>query len=133
MEAEAAGVQAQLTAKADGFRKLIESTDNNYDFASLMMIIEQLPELIAEQVKAVSNLKIDKVTVWDSGSNGDGSGGATSDFLAGLVKSIPPLQELTKNVGVKLPDFLGSMDRGQMAAAPKPATPFVPVDEVERE
>ena len=82
--------------KAEGFRQLIESTDNNHDFASLMMIIEQLPELIAEQVKAVSNLKIDKVTVWDGGGNGDGGGGSTADFLAGLVKSIPPLQELTR-------------------------------------
>jgi flotillin len=111
MEAEAAGVQAQLAAKAEGFRLLIESTNNNHDFASLMMIIEQLPQLIAEQVKAVSNLKIDKITVWDSGKNGEGGGGTTSDFLAGMVKSIPPLQELTRNVGVKLPDFLGSMDR----------------------
>jgi flotillin len=120
MEAEAAGVQAQLSAKADGFRQLIESTNDNYDFASLMMVIEQLPELIAEQVKAVSNLKIDKVTVWDSGSNGKDSGGATSDFLSGLVKSIPPLQELTKNVGVKLPDFLGTMNGPRETIEVKP-------------
>jgi len=109
MEAEAAGLQAQLAAKADGFRQLIESTDNNHDFASLMMVIEQLPELIAEQVKAIANLKIDKVTVWDGGTDGDGSAGSTAGFLAGLVKSLPPLQELTRNVGVKLPDYLGSM------------------------
>ena len=126
MEAEAAGVQAQLSAKADGFRQLIESTNNNHDFASLMMIIEQLPDLIAEQVKAVSNLKIDKVTVWDGGGNGEGNGGSTSDFLSGLVKSIPPLQELTKNVGVKLPDFLGSMESKPEAKVPPVKS--VPVD-----
>jgi flotillin len=110
MEAEAAGMLAQLTAKADGFRSLIESTDNNTEFASLMMVIEQLPELIEQQVKAISNLKIDKVTVWDGGSSANGEGGnSTSDFLSGLVKSIPPLQELTRNVGVRLPEYLGSM------------------------
>jgi len=108
MEAEASGVEAQLRAKADGFRQLIESTGNNHDFASLMMVIEQLPELIEMQVKAISNLKIDKVTVWDGGQNGSGNG-ATSNFLSGLVKSVPPLHELARNVGVELPDYLGSM------------------------
>jgi len=112
MEAEAAGVQAQLTAKADGFRNIIGATDSNPDLASLMLMIEQLPELVREQVKAISNLKIDKVTVWDSGSGGRGGegGNSTSDFLSGLVKSLPPLHELTENVGVKLPEFLGSLD-----------------------
>ena len=28
-------------------------------------MIEQLPTLVAEQVKAIQNLKIDKITVWD--------------------------------------------------------------------
>ncbi|NNC89955.1 MAG: flotillin family protein, partial [Akkermansiaceae bacterium] len=116
MEAEAAGVQAQLTAKADGFRQLIASTDNNHDFASLMMIIEQLPELVGKQVEAISNLKIDKVTVWDGGNGSDGNGNATSDFLANLVKSVPPLQELTRNVGVKLPEYLGTMMEGDEPA-----------------
>ena len=126
MEAEAAGVQAQLTAKADGFRNIIGATDSNPDLASLMLMIEQLPALVSEQVKAISNLKIDKITVWDSGSGGrDGKGGnTTSDFLSGLVKSVPPLHELTDNVGVKLPDYLGSLDKspgdgGKKSKAPK--------------
>jgi flotillin len=110
MEAEAAGVLAQLTAKADGFRELIESTGKNYDFASLMMVIEQLPELVEKQVQAISNLQIDKITVWDSG-RGNGGAGTTSDFLSGMVKSIPPLHELTRNVGVKLPEYLGRLDK----------------------
>lgn len=119
MEAEAAGVQAQLKAKADGFRELIASTNNNHDFASLMMVIEQLPELIEKQVKAISNLKIDKVTVWDGGSE-NGDGGATSNFLSGIVKSLPPLHELTGNVGVRLPEFLGAID-GRSKGTSEPA------------
>ncbi|MFK7962201.1 MAG: flotillin domain-containing protein, partial [Phycisphaerales bacterium] len=117
MEAEAAGVQAQLAAKAEGFRQLIASTDNNHEFTSLMMIIEQLPELIAEQVKAVSNLKIDKVTVWDGGRGGSGgggkggagggTGGATADFLAGMIGALPPVHELARQAGIDLPDALG--------------------------
>lgn len=119
-EAEADGIKAALDAKADGFRNLYESAGQNPDFATLMMMIEQLPELVAEQVKAVSNLKIDKVTVWDGGSNGNGDGNATSDFLSKMVKSIPPLHELTGNVGVKLPEYLGTVDGGKQSGPTSP-------------
>ncbi|MEM7014379.1 MAG: SPFH domain-containing protein [Verrucomicrobiota bacterium] len=124
-EAEADGIKAALDAKAQGFRNLYESAEQNPDFATLMMMIEQLPDLVAEQVKAVSNLKIDKVTVWDSGANGNGDGNTTSDFLSKMVKSIPPLHELTGNVGVKLPEYLGSMDGGAQTHGPTspPAAP----------
>jgi flotillin len=32
-----------------------------------LLLIEQLPKLVEQQVKAVQNLKIDKITVWDTG------------------------------------------------------------------
>lgn len=113
MKVEAEGIQAQLDAKAEGIKNLYNASGSDPDFASLMMIMEQLPALVAEQVKAISNLKIDKVTVWDGGRGGkDGEGGnATSDFVSNLVKSLPPLHELTDNVGVKLPEYLGSLDK----------------------
>ncbi len=63
-------------------------------------------KLVAEQVKAVSNLKIDKVTVWDNGSGANGKG-RTADFFSGLMGALPPLHELTRSVGIQLPDFLG--------------------------
>jgi flotillin len=109
MEAEAAGHLAILTQKAEGFNKIIQAAGANPEFGALMMVTEQLPALVAEQVKAISNLKIDKVTVWDSGSNSKGKN-STSEFLSGLVGSIPPLHELAKNAGVNLPQFLGQMD-----------------------
>ncbi|MEM8955394.1 MAG: SPFH domain-containing protein [Verrucomicrobiota bacterium] len=109
MKVEAEGIQAQLDAKAEGIQNLYEAAGRDSDFASLMMILEQLPQLVAEQVKAVSNLKIDKVTVWDGGANGDGKN-ATSEFISNMVKSLPPLHELTDNVGVKLPDYLGKIE-----------------------
>ncbi|MEM9018249.1 MAG: flotillin domain-containing protein, partial [Verrucomicrobiota bacterium] len=109
MEAEAEGMKAQLGAKADGFKGVVDSTGGNADLSAVLLMIEQLPDLVAEQVKAISNLKIDKVTVWDGGGDGDGKG-ATADFVSGLARSLPPLHELTGNVGVKLPEFLGSVD-----------------------
>ena len=59
-------------------------------------------------MKAVQNLKIDKITVWDSGNNG-GDGNSTSNFLSNMIKTIPPLQDIAAMAGVELPEFLGKI------------------------
>ena len=121
MEAEAAGVQAKMLAeavglieilknKAEGFQRIIDAA-GGADQAALMLVTEELPSLVEEQVKAISNLKIDSVTVWEGGRGGNGRN-ATADFLSGLVGSLPPLHELTRNVGVRLPEYLGTMAAG---------------------
>jgi len=46
-----------------------------------------------------------KVTVWDSASDGS----STANFLSGMVKSIPPLQDVAQMAGIQLPDYLGRM------------------------
>ncbi len=109
MEAEAEGLMAILTRKAEGFDRIVKAASNKPELASLLLVTEQLPKLVEEQVKAISNLKIDSVTVWESGSNSGGKTN-TADFLSGLVGSLPPLHELAKNVGIKLPEYLGKMD-----------------------
>jgi len=128
-EAEAAGVQKVLEAKAEGYRKLMEAAADNPNIAPTLLMIEQLPELIREQVKAISNLKIDKITVWDSGQGssqieGKG-GGSTANFLSGMIGALPPVHELAQQAGVELPGFLG-----KIAEAPKPVAPKVDIDEV---
>lgn len=109
MEAQAQGTLAQLNARADGFKAIVASA-GGADLAAKLMVTEQLPKLVEEQVKAISNVKIDKLTVWDSGRN-DGDGKTrTADFLSGLVGSVPPLHEIAKNAGVELPGYLGKLD-----------------------
>ncbi len=110
MEAQAAGIEAVLTRKAQGFDKLVEAARGLPELASLLLVVEQLPQLVEEQVKAISNLKIDHVTVWDGGKGGDGKT-ATAEFVSGLIGALPPLHELTRNVGVRLPEYLGRMTR----------------------
>lgn len=105
--AEAEGAQAILTKKAAGFRDLID-TCGGANGAQNMLITEQLPNLVREQVSAISNLKIDKVTVWDGGKNADGKTG-TADFLSGLIGALPPLHELARNAGLDLPTYLGKL------------------------
>ena len=109
--AEAEGVRKVLEAKAAGYDNLIRACGARPDLAPALLIIEKLPELVAEQVKAIQNLKIDKVTVWDSGANSkaDGAGGSTSQFLRGLIGSLPPIHELAKQAGIDLPSVLGKM------------------------
>ena len=70
------------------------------------------------------NLKIDKVTVWDSGSNGNGGAGATSGFLRSLIGSLPPMHELAAQAGLDLPGILGTVQSDRPAkTAPRPQSP----------
>lgn len=106
--AEAEGAQAVLEAKAKGFDDLIKACLGP-DGAQRMLVTELLPQLVREQVQAIANLKIDKITVWDSGNGADGKT-STANFLSGLAGSVPPLHEIAKNVGVELPAYLGKLD-----------------------
>jgi flotillin len=105
--AEAEGVEALLKNKAKGFAEIINAC-NSEEQAKVMLVIEQLPKLVEEQVKAISGIKIDKVTVWDSGKGKDGKN-STADFMSGLIGSLPPIHELTKSVGIELPEYLGRL------------------------
>ncbi|MCA9279816.1 MAG: flotillin family protein [Phycisphaeraceae bacterium] len=113
-QAEAEGIRKVLEAKAEGYHKLVEACASNPAIAPTLLLIEKLPELVAEQVKAVQNLKIDKITVWDSGrgSTVEGKGGTrgtTADFLSGMIGSLPPVHELAKQAGIELPGALGKV------------------------
>lgn len=112
-QAEADGIKKVLQAKAEGYKLLMDSCGENKNLAPTLLLVEQLPALIEKQVQAIQNLKIDKITVWDSGSNKDG-GNTTSNFLKGLIGSVPAMHELAKQVGVELPEYLGTVSDGAL-------------------
>jgi len=121
-QAEAQGVKEVLAAKAEGYRLMVAACASNPEMAPTLLMIEKMPEIVAEQVKAIQNLKIDKVTVWDSGSGLNGKG-STANFLSGLIGSLPQVHELAEQAGIKLPAYLGSMKSSEFAdatAAPVP-------------
>ncbi len=120
LSAEADGVEQILTKKAKGFTDIVNSADSDKQLATMLLLIEQMPKLVEEQAKAISNLKIDKVTVWDNGKGADGKG-STADFVSGLVGSLPPLHEITKNAGIDLPEYLGSIEGSKAKAEEAPA------------
>lgn len=109
MEAQAKGVQEMLSKQAEGMRELVQAAGGDADAAVRLMIADKLEDLMKIQVEAIKNIKIDKVTVWDSmsGGNDGDSTPTTANFLAGMAKSIPPLNELFKQAGMELPSYLG--------------------------
>ena len=107
MEAQARGIQEVLEKQATGFGKVVEAAGGDPNAAVQLMIADKIEELVKIQVEAIKNLQIDKITVWDSMS-GDGGSPTTSNFLAGMMHSIPPLNEMFKMAGMTIPGFLGS-------------------------
>ena len=105
MEAEAKGLYEILTKQADGYDKMIQAAGGDPDKAYTLLLLEKLPELVKTQVEAIKGINIDKVTVWDNGGSADGKT-STANFLAGLMKSVPPLSDLFDQAGMALPEYL---------------------------
>ena len=105
MEAEAKGYFEVLTKQAAGYDKMVQAAGGDADKAYQLLLIEKLPELVRTQVEAVKGINIDHVTVWDSGNGADGKG-STANFLSGLMKSVPPLNDLFDQAGLRLPEYL---------------------------
>lgn len=106
-QAEAEGIQKLLSAKAEGYQQLVKSVGGDSQAAATLLMIEKLEELVSRQVEAISNLKIDKITVWDSGAVDGGS--STANFISNLFKSLPPLQDISEMAGFELPNYLGKV------------------------
>ena len=107
-EAEAKGIRQVLDSKAAGYQSLVKSCNGDAKAASTLLMVEKIEDVVARQVEAIKNLKIDKITVWDSGSNGT-SGNSTANFLSGMIKASPPLQDVAQMAGVELPEYLGKI------------------------
>jgi flotillin len=129
MEAEANGLFEILTKQAQGYRDVVTAAGGDPSKAFQLLLIEKLPELVKTQVEAVKNIKIDKVTVWDgAGGSGDGNT-STANFVSGLMKTVPPLNDLFNMAGLNLPNYLGKekeeaeKPNSSKAAEAKPVKP----------
>jgi flotillin len=111
MEAEAKGLFEILTKQAEGYREVVSAAGGDPTKAFQLLLIEKLPELVRTQVEAVKNIKIDKITVWDSG-NGANENSSTANFVSGMMKTVPPLNDLFNMAGLNLPTYLKGNDEG---------------------
>ena len=115
MSAEARGIMEKLTKQAEGMDALVKSAGSS-DEAVRLLIADKLEAIVAEQVKAIAGVKIDKVTVWDNGASSDGKT-ATAGFLSGLLKSLPPLEDIYRMAGLEMPELLAPKKIGEAGQA----------------
>ncbi|QXP50754.1 MULTISPECIES: flotillin family protein [unclassified Cellulophaga] len=109
-QAEAQGLLEILTKQAQGLDQIVKAAGNNPKDAVLLLVADKLPELVKTQAEAIKNIKIDKVTVWDSGAKSADGKGSTANFISGMYKSVPPLQEMFNMAGMQLPEYLKGKD-----------------------
>ena len=125
MEAEAKGLYEILTKQAEGYKEVVGAAGGDPTKAFQLLLIEKLPELVKTQDEAVKNIKIDKITVWDSGNgSGDNGNSTTANFVSGMMKTVPPLNDLFNMAGLNLPTYL---------KGPKEETSKTEVETVENE
>ncbi len=123
-EAEAKGMYEILTKQALGLEQIVKAAGNNSKDAVLLLVADKLPELVKTQAEAIKNIKIDKVTVWENGGGKDGKT-STSNFISGMYKAVPPLQEMFNMAGMQLPNYLKGEEVEDVAS--KDDTPEKPV------
>ncbi|OPZ25393.1 MAG: Inner membrane protein YqiK [Lentisphaerae bacterium ADurb.BinA184] len=123
-EAEARGLLQVLQSKAAGYQSLVGSCNGDARAAATLLLIEKIEGIVAKQVEAISKLKIDKITVWDTAGGDSAKGSSTAGFLSSLMRSLPPLHDLAAMAGVELPEYLGKVKAdvagGSSAAASAP-------------
>ncbi|MBR5779169.1 MAG: flotillin family protein [Clostridia bacterium] len=118
MEAEARGMEEILRKQAAGFAEIVKSAGGDAEAALKLLIADKLEDLMRIQVDAIKNIKIDKVTVWDNGGTSADGKTSTANFLSGLMKSVPPLEEVFALSGLALPEYLGKK-KEEPASAPE--------------
>ena len=107
LEAEAKGNYEILAKKGEGLRRVVEACGGSQQ-AFQMLMLEHLDHLADTTAKAISNIKFDKVIVWDGGSP-DGKGGAAG-FVRSLAAALPPALQIMRDVGgVQMPDYVGTL------------------------
>lgn len=109
-QAEAQGLFEVLTKQAQGLDEIVKAAGDNPKDAVLLLVADKLPELVKTQAEAIKNIKIDKVTVWDSGAKTADGKNSTANFISGMYKSVPPLQEMFNMAGMQLPEYLKGKD-----------------------
>ena len=106
LEAEARGQYEIMSKKAEAMKELVAAAGGAKEAFQLMMV-EHLDTLAETSAKAISNIKFDKVVVWDAGQGGKGG---ASGFLQSMAGTLPPMMNVLRDIaGVELPGYVGKM------------------------
>ncbi|MCG3197473.1 MAG: flotillin family protein [Candidatus Omnitrophica bacterium] len=123
LAAEARGQYEILAKKGQGLGEIVQAVGDPQS-AFQLLLLEQLDTLAKTSAQAISNIKFDKVIVWENGG-ADGAG-STSKFLSNLAGTLPPMLQVLKEIGgVEIPESLIRV-RGTDASSPHAASGGAP-------
>jgi len=110
LEAEARGQYELLAKKGEGLRAIIDACGGAQQ-AFQMLLLEHLDELARTSAQAISNIKFDKIVVWEGGGNGQSNGhNSTSSFLRNMAHTLPPIMQVMKDIGgVEVPEYFARL------------------------
>ena len=119
LEAEARGNYEILAKKGEGLKQIVEACGGAKEAFQLLML-EHLDHLAEASSRAISNIKFDKIVVWENGGKGGRTN--TADFLGGMAKIMPPMMQVMKDIGgVELPESLIKLTGDSQSADPSPS------------
>jgi flotillin len=124
LDAEARGQYEILAKKGDGLQRIIDACGGSKEAFQLLML-EHLDKLAETSAKAISNIKFDKIVVWENGGKNGRSN--TADFLTGMAKTLPPMMQVLRDIGgVEFPESMikfsgdGPREAARAASGPVP-------------
>ncbi len=107
LEAEARGQYEILAKKGEGLKQIVGACGGAKEAFQLMML-EHLESLADSSAKAISNIKFDKVVVWENGGQNGRSN--TADFLHKMAGTLPPMMQVMRDIGgVEIPESLAKL------------------------
>jgi len=119
LDAQARGQYEILAKKGEGLRRIVDACGGSED-AYRMLMIEHLDAIADASAKAISNIKFDKIVVWEGGGKEGVSN--TAGFLHNLAKSMPPVLQVMKDIGgVEFPEYLVKLNPDAAAKPPPDA------------
>jgi len=122
LEAEARGQYEILAKKGEGLKEIINACGGAQEAFQLMML-EHFDNLVEASAKAISNIKFDKVVVWEG--NGQSGTSATANWLQNMARTLPPMLQVMRDIGgIEIPETLAKFTAaGKKEPSPSDGTP----------
>lgn len=116
LDAEARGQYEILARKGEGLQSIIDACGGS-DQAFRMLMLEHIESLAQSSAEAISNIKFDKVVVWEGGGDGNGQT-STSNFLQGMSRTLPPMMQVLKDIGgIEVPEYLAKLTEDDVSTS----------------
>ena len=108
LEAEARGQYEVLAKKGEGLKRIVDACGGSKEAFQLMML-EHLDTLAETSAKAISNIKFDKIVVWENGGSQNGRNN-TADFLHNMAGTLPPMLQVMRDIGgIEVPESFAKL------------------------